>query len=135
MCRDRQMGQNSMFFIIFGSILLLCHIFCTACLSFYSESFSPLLQICCNHEFNILSTAFNGMQFKLLTCFNFLSILMKVENASRNSSLISYYVNLYHKWLWFWVPKHFVWKLAIICGAYSGIVKIIVPKLLLLFGC
>ena len=68
MCGDRQMGQNSMFFIIFGSILLLCYIFCTAWLNFYSESFSPLLQIRCNHEFNILSTAFNGMQLLFLTC-------------------------------------------------------------------
>lgn len=44
------------------------YIFCTSWLSFYSEGFSPLFQICCNHEFNILSTAFNGMQLLFLTC-------------------------------------------------------------------
>ena len=111
MCGDRQMGQNSMFFIIFGSILLLCYIFCTAWLNFYSESFSPLLQIRCNHEFNILSTAFNGMQFKLLTCL--VNNLFTTNNFWIANGWIS---------IWKWssvfhsISLQFQWRLRMLLG-------------------
>ena len=79
--------------------------------AFTLESFSPLLQICCNHEFNILSTAFNGMQFKLLTCL--INNLFTTNNFWIANGWIS---------IWKWssvfhsISLQFQWRLRMLLG-------------------
>ena len=79
--------------------------------AFTLESFSPLLQIRCNHEFNILSTAFNGMQFKLLTCL--INNLFTTNNFWIANGWIS---------IWKWssvfhsISLQFQWRLRMLLG-------------------